>query len=138
MPNKTAKIFAAALFLAGCTTTSSNLSTAATPKDLPGYAKPFDQVFSASVDAVSLLTWEITVAQKDAGLISAKTPLNISTAGDKITIRVFRDTGDSLTHVGFSSGTNQAFDWGRNSRNQTKFYERLTAALGSPVNAKLP
>ncbi len=120
-----------------CTTTTSNLSTVAAPRELPGYAKSFDQVFSASVDAVSLLTWEITVAQKDAGLISAKTPLNISTVGDKVTIRIFKGdvaSGDSLTHVGFSSGSNQAFDWGRNSR----FYDQLTIALGAPANVRAP
>lgn len=118
--------------LGACTTATSNLATAASPKDLPGYAKPYDVVFGAAVDAVSLLSWEITVAQKDAGIISAKTPMSLWTYGDKVTIRVFRADSlrqDTLVRVGFTSGTDQAFDWGKNSRNQTAFYEKLNAAL---------
>jgi len=121
-----------ALSVAGCTTATSNLATASSPSDLPGYSQPYDRVFGAAVDAVSMLSWEITLVQKDAGVISARTPMSLTTYGDKITIRLFQPDSlraDSLTRVGFTSGTNQAFDWGKNSRNQTKFLEKLNAIL---------
>ena len=121
--------------LTACTTASSNLTSAATPADLPGYTQPYDVVFGAAVDAVSLLSWEVTVAQKDAGVISAKTPRSIWTQGDKVTIRIFRPDSlrrDAKVRVGFTSGTDQAFDWGKNSRNQQLFYGKLDAALTQP------
>jgi hypothetical protein len=115
-----------------CTTATSNLASAASPKDLPGYAQSYDVVFGAALDAIAVLSWEITVAQKDVGVISAKTPKSLWTYGDKITVRIFRPDSlrqDSLVRVGFTSGTDQAFDWGKNNRNQTAFYERLNLSL---------
>jgi hypothetical protein len=115
-----------------CTTATSNLTNAVSPKDLPGYSQTYDVVFGAALDAVSVLSWEITVAQKDAGIISAKTPMSLWTYGDKISVRIFRPDSlraDSLVRVGFTSGTDQAYDWGKNNRNQTAFYERLNLLL---------
>jgi hypothetical protein len=117
---------------AACTTATSNLTNAPSPKDLPGYVQPYDVVFSAALDAVSVLSWEVTVAQKDAGIISAKAPMSLWTYGDKISIRIFRPDSlrrDSLVRVGFTSGTDQAYDWGKNSRNKTAFYKRLDLLL---------
>ena len=117
-----------------CTTATSNMTEVTSPKQLPSYTQSFDAVFGAAVDAVSMLSWEVTVAQKDAGIISAKTPMSLATYGDKVTIRVFRpDTtsGDTLVHVGFTSGTDQKFDWGKNGRNQKAFYEKLNGILAS-------
>ena len=62
--------------------------------------------------------------------------MSLMTYGDKITIRVFRPDSlrsDTLVRVGFTSGTDQAFDWGKNSRNQNAFYEKLNAALRPPL-----
>ena len=91
-----------------CTTTTSNMTNVTSPSQLPGYSQSYDRVFSAAVDAVTLLSWDITVAQKDAGVITAKTPLSLTTWGDKVTVRVFSpdsSRADSLTRVGFTSGT---------------------------------
>jgi hypothetical protein len=111
------------------------------PAQLPGYAQSYDKVFSAAVDAVTLLSWEVKVAQKDAGLISAETPRSFTTYGDKVTIRVFQpDTTqtDRLVHIGFTSGSDQAFDWGKNSNNQKRFFEKLNARLGLPAGVATP
>lgn len=80
-----------------------------------------------------MLSWDIQTAQKDAGVISAKTPMSLWTWGDKVTIHVFRPdsaSGDSLIHVGFTSGTDQAVDWGKNGKNQRKFFQKLDGILG--------
>jgi len=108
------------------------------PTQLPGYSQGYDRVFSAALDAVALLSWEVKVAQKDAGIISVKTPMSLVTWGDKVTIRVFRPDsarGDTLTRIGFTSGTDQAIDWGKNSKNQRKFFERLNGILNSTSSA---
>jgi hypothetical protein len=117
-----------------CTTASSNMAAAVSPAQLPGYRQSYDAVFSAAVDAVSMLSWELTVAQKDVGVISAKTPMSLATWGDKVTIRIFRPDsarGDSLVRVGFTSGTDQAIDWGKNGRNQRAFFEKLNGSLAA-------
>jgi len=122
------------LFALGCTTATSNLTTIASLCELPGYSQPYDQVFGAALDVVSMMSWEVTVAQKDAGLISAKTPMSLWTYGDKITIRIWRPDSvraDSLVRIGFTSGTDQAVDYGKNARNQTAFFERLNRVLQS-------
>jgi len=93
------------------------------------------------VDAAAVLSWEVTVAQKDAGIISAKTPMSLWSYGDKVTIRIFRPDSlcqDSLVRVGFTSGTDQAFDWGKNNRNQQAFYKKLDSALARTVLASPP
>lgn len=121
------------VLLASCTTATSNMATVASPTELPGYTQSFDRVFSAAIDAVAALSWELTVAQKDAGIISAKTPMSLATYGDKITIRVFppdSSRSDTMVRVGFTSGTNQAIDWGKNNRNRERFFARLNATLG--------
>jgi hypothetical protein len=123
--------------LTACTTTTSNLDTATSPSALPGYADGYERVFTASVDAIAMLSWEITVAEMDAGVIVAKTPRNLLTWGDKVTVKVFRPDSlraDTLTRVGFTSGTDQAIDWGKNSANQKKFFQKLDLIL----NAKQP
>lgn len=54
--------------------------------------------------------------------------MSIWTHRDKATIRIFRPDSvrrDWLVRVGFSSGTDQAFDWGKNSKNQTASYDKL-------------
>ena len=125
-----------AFAVGACTTTTSNMTTAASPAQLPGYSQGYDRVFSASVDAATMLSWEITVAQKDAGIISAKTPMSLATWGDKVTIRVFAPDSaraDSLTRIGFTSGTDQAIDWGKNAGNQRKFFAKLNLILGQPA-----
>lgn len=122
----------ATLLLAACTTVTSNLASVSSPRELPGYSQSYDRVFGAAVDAVSLLSWEVTVAQKDVGLISAKTPTSLWTYGDKVTIRVFRPDSlraDSLVRIGFTSGTDQAYDWGKNNKNQNAFYDKINAVL---------
>lgn len=130
-----------ALCVGACTTATSNMANIASPSQLPGYSQGYDRVFSAAVDAVTLLSWDITVAQKDAGVITAKTPLSLTTWGDKVTVRIFPPDSlraDSLTRVGFTSGTDQAIDWGKNSRNQRKFFEKLNGILGQPVEVARP
>jgi hypothetical protein len=118
--------------LLACSTTTSNLRTGMSPAELPGFPQDYDRVFSAALDAAATLSWEVTVAERDAGIIAAKTPMSLATYGDKVTIRVFRPDstrGDSLTRVGFTSATDQAVDWGQNSRNQKNFYKRLRGLL---------
>lgn len=124
--------------LTACTTATSNMESITSPTQLPGYSQGYDRVFSAALDAVALLSWEVKVAQKDAGIISVKTPMSLVTWGDKVTIRVFRPDsarGDTLTRIGFTSGTDQAIDWGKNSKNQRKFFERLNGILNSTSSA---
>lgn len=107
--------------LAGCGRTVSNLSDAPSPSDLPGFARPYEQVFNAAVDAATGLKWSIQMAQKDAGIITATPPIRLMTGGQRVNIRVVRGTGsDSLVHVGLSQ---------LNTSDQRSFYERLTALL---------
>ncbi len=131
-------VFPLMLLLAACTTTSSNLRPGMSPADLPGFPHGYDRVFSAALDAAATLSWEVTLAQRDAGLITARTPLSLATYGDKVTIRVFppdSTRGDSLTRVGFTSATDQAVDWGQNSRNRKNFLKRLGEHLARSATA---
>lgn len=125
----------AIVIITACATATSNPAAAASPKDLPGYAQPYDRVFAASIDAVSMLSWEITVAEMDAGLISAKTPPSFeSDEGEKITIRLFEPDslrGDTLTRIGFTSRTDLMILRRTHERNQKRFFEKLNAILTS-------
>jgi hypothetical protein len=129
------------LCLAACTTSSSNVTAGTLPAELPGFDQGYDRVFSAALTAAAILSWEITLAQMDGGIISARTPMSLATYGDQVTIRVFRPDsirGDTLTRVGFSSSTEQLVDWGQNSQNQRNFYRRLRQVLDGVASTPQP
>ena len=121
-----------ALALAGCTSTSSNMTAGASPAELPGFSQGYDEVFGAALTAAALLSWEVTLAERDAGMISARTPMSLASYGDKVSIRIFRPDSarpDTLVRVGFTSSTEQLTDWGQGGRNQRNFFQRLREVL---------
>jgi hypothetical protein len=123
MPSTMRRVLSGVLLLgAACTTARSNITTAASPADLPGYPQAYDAVFAAAVDAVALLSWEVRVAERDAGVISAKAPMSFWTWGDKITIRLVRPDsvrGDTLVRVAFTGGRTRGTS-GRSSARWTR------------------
>jgi len=42
-----------------------------------------------------------------------------------------RPVSSALVHAAFTSGTNQAVDWGKNKRNQQAFFRKLGEVLRS-------
>ena len=114
------------LFTASCTTTSSTLNSSE-PQRV--YAKEYDEVFSEAVNVVSLLSWELTHTEKDAGIIQAETPMSLFTYGDEVTIRLEQQENGRV-RVDMSSSTDQAVDWGKNEKNIQEFYAKLGELLG--------
>ena len=114
----------------GCTTMSTNRK-GSSPKGVAPkvYSADYDKVFMKAVDAVSQCSWQITFTDKSTGVISAKTPTNLWTWGDNVSIRIQKIDNDKVK-VDVSSGTrNQVVDWGRNSRNITKYFKSLDLLL---------
>ena len=116
-------LFVVSIF--SCATTSSTLGST---KQGNTYSADYDRVYSEALNAVALLSWEITHSEKDAGIIQAKTPMSLWTYGDKVTIRL-TDLENGNIRVDVSSGTNQAVDWGKNNANISNFYRKLDALV---------
>jgi hypothetical protein len=114
-----------AVSIFSCATTSSTLGSSQQGSE---FTADYDRVYSESLNAVALLSWEITHSEKDAGIIQAKTPMSLWTYGDKITIRL-TNLNNGKVRVDVSSGTNQAVDWGKNDANISNFYSKLNALL---------
>lgn len=115
-------------------TSCATMSTTREGSSLEGvapkvYSADYDKVFMKAVDAVSQCSWQITFTDKSTGVISAKTPTNLWTWGDNVSIRIQKIDNDKV-RVDVSSGTpNQVVDWGRNSRNITKYFKSLDLLL---------
>lgn len=125
-------ILTTAIYLGGCATATS-VGTQGTPSEISSriYNKKFDTVFSSAIDAASAIGWQVTFTDKSTGVISARTPTNLWTWGDTVSIRVCR-VENSAVEVNISSGTQrQVVDWGRNKRNILSYYGKLDNLLYS-------
>ncbi len=113
-------------FLLGCAAATTSYSPEKTDSIAPHiYDKDYSTVFIKAVDAASAMGWQVTFTDKSTGVISAKTPTNIWTWGDSVSIRVSRIEGDKV-RVNISSGTQgQVIDWGRNRRNIISYLGKL-------------
>lgn len=123
-------IMTTAIYLGGCATATS-VGTRGTPSEISAhiYNKKFDMVFSSAIAAASAIGWQVTFTDKSTGVISARTPTNLWTWGDNVSIRVYR-IENSTVKVDVSSGTqNQVVDWGRNKRNILSYYGKLDNLL---------
>jgi len=89
-------IMAITIYLAGCATATTS-GTRETPSDISAhiYNKDFDTVFIRAIDAASAMGWQVTFTDKSTGVISAKTPTNLWTWGDNVSIRVSRIENNS-------------------------------------------
>ena len=118
------------IYFQGCSTATTS-GTGQTDSDVSAriYEKDFDTVFFKAVDATSAMGWQITFTDKSTGVIAAKTPTNLWTWGDNVSIRLTQ-IENSAVKVDVSSGTpNQVIDWGRNKRNILSYYGKLDSLL---------
>jgi len=114
----------------GCSTATTS-GAGQSPSDISAriYQKDFDTVFLKAVDAASAMGWQITFTDKSTGVIAAKTPTNLWTWGDSVSVRLTQIQGGAVK-VDVSSGTaNQVVDWGRNKRNILSYYGKLDNLL---------
>lgn len=94
------------------------------------YSSDYSQVFNRSKDAVLALDWSLVFSDESSGSISAKTPLNMWTWGDSVSIQITRIEGGNV-RVDVSSGTSyQLVDWGKTSKNIEQFYRKLDELVG--------
>ncbi len=117
-------------FLFGCATATTSYSPENTDSIAPHiYDKDYSTVFIKAVDAASAMGWQVIFTDKSTGVISAKTPTNIWTWGDSVSIRVSRIEGGKV-RVNVSSGTqSQVIDWGRNRRNTISYLGKLDGLI---------
>lgn len=81
------------------------------------------------------MEWQITFADKEVGIISAKTPTSFLTTGDVVSIKV-RKSENNRVRVDVSAGTSrQMIDWGKNKGNIKNFYEQLGVCSENCVNS---
>ena len=92
------------------------------------YEMEYNIVFNKAVSAVIEQNWQIIFTDKNSGVISAKTHLNIFTLGDTISIQV-NILKSNTVRVDVSSDASQLFDWGHNSRNVSNYLKTLELLL---------
>ena len=85
-------------------------------------------VFQASLAVVGELSWQVSVANDEAGFIQAKTLLTFRTFGDLITIEVRSLGRPRETSVKFSSTSAQLLD--QTAHNSKALFDLLDARLG--------
>lgn len=117
-----------ATFVASCATveTASNV----VPAQDQVFEHPYNKVYSRSISTLMDLKWQASHSDKKEGLIQARTPMTIWTAGDLVTVHVFQES-DSQTRVEVTSASAQQYDWGKNKENISKFYFQLSEKLKS-------
>jgi len=93
------------------------------------YSRNCKLLFTASLSAARVLSWEVRVLNEEAGFIQAKVPFNLSTRGDLVTIQV-EPVGQSRCVVRVHSTSGQPIDWGKNTRNLEAFFSHLDAQVG--------
>lgn len=98
-------------------------------QDSAAYGRDRALVFQASLSAAAALSWEVSVANEQAGFIQAKVPFNLRTSGDLVAIQVEPvDRSRCVVHVRSTSG--QPIDWGKNSSNLEAFFSELDVRVG--------
>lgn len=110
----------------GCTTVETAQNVV--PAQNQSFEQPFSKVYSRSLSTLMELQWQLSHANKEEGLIQARTPMTLWTTGDLVTVHVFEES-QNTTRVEVSSASAQQFDWGKNKENIVKFYSRLTEKL---------
>jgi len=109
------------LFLFGCASTSTGRGGI----DPVVYGGNIDTAFSAAVRAVADLGWTVKFSDKQAGIITAGTPVSLWTWGDEVTL-ILTPVDEKTTRIEANSKTlGQIVAYGKNKRN----IERILAAI---------
>ncbi len=125
--NIRALIVSGLTLIIGCTS-----ATTGTGKIAPRiYNQEYNVVFSRALEAAIVKKWQIVFADKETGIISAKTSTGFWTWGDNISIRIHK-IGTGKVQVDLTSGTDrQVIDWGHNARNIRAFYKQLDSLINA-------
>ncbi|PWW81341.1 hypothetical protein CR164_09880 [Prosthecochloris marina] len=123
-------LFCTFLFVISCSSASTVSKDGKAPEVEPKYYNiEYVKVFAGAIEAVNAMEWQITFADKEIGIISAKTPTSLLTWGDEISIKV-RKPENNRVRVDVSAGTSrQMIDWGKNRGNINNFYQQLDDIL---------
>ena len=117
------------LVVAGLLVLSLLSACRSSAQDSAIYSRNCAPLFTSSLSACRVLSWEVRVLNEEAGFIQAKVPFNLSTGGDLVTIQV-EPVGQSSCVVRVHSTSGQAIDWGKNARNLEAFFSHLDAQVG--------
>jgi len=88
------------------------------------YKHPYDKVFETSLKVIKWLDWCLISADKEAGVIRARTGLSLRSWGENITIRLHKENTGTVVSV-LSEAIFQLFDWGKNIENEKLFHQEL-------------
>ena len=122
-------LYCIGIALSGCATISTTATTGEAGKPSGRtYIANAKAVHAEALIALSALNWEVITSDSDAGVIIAKTPVSLTTYGDKVTVR-FTEAQAGQTRVTATSSTGQAFDWGKGGRNLKDLFGKLDAVL---------
>jgi len=114
------------VFLASCATVQTAQDVVPTNKIF--FEGSYSKVYSRAVSTLMGLKWQISYSNKDEGLIQARTPINLWTWGDLVTVYVIEEEPNKI-RVEVTSASHQQYDWGKNKDNIQKFYSALEANL---------
>lgn len=114
------------IFLASCATVQTARNIVPEKKRI--FKCSYSKVYSRAVSTVMELKWQLTHSKKDEGLIQARTPMNLWTWGDLITIYVVEEEPNKIL-VEVTSASPQQYDWGKNKKNIEKFYSTLEGKI---------
>ena len=112
------------------TTSCATVQTAKNivPKNDRIFNHSYQKVYSQSINTLMELKWQISHSDKNEGLIQAKTPMNLWTWGDLVTVYIIKQE-DNKVFVNITSASPQQHDWGKNGDNIEKFYSALRSNL---------
>jgi len=114
--------------VAGCVTVQTAHDVV--PEQRKIFQESYTKVYSRAVSTLMELKWQISHSDKEEGLIQARTPMNLWTWGDLVTVYVTEESQNKIL-VEVTSASPQQYDWGKNKDNIEKFYSRLSEKLQS-------
>lgn len=113
-------------FIAGCATVHTAHDVVPEQKRI--FQDSYAKVYSRAVSTLMELKWQVSHSDKEEGLIQARTPMNLWTWGDLVTVYVIEESPNRIL-VEVTSASPQQYDWGKNKNNIEKFYSRLSEKL---------
>jgi len=88
------------------------------------YARPYDEIFQASLKSIKQLGWKLVSQDRETGEIKAETGITLWSWGEGISIHLARET--TGTTISVTSGSSfQLFAWGKNEQNEKSFHIEL-------------
>jgi hypothetical protein len=119
----------ASLLLAGLLTACAGSTGALKPVEERTFPVAREAAYSAAIATIVALGWQVTHSAPSEGIVTASTPVTMSTFGDNVTVHVV-SVAPGQSRVDVTSATpRQVVDWGKNRENVERFYSQFTAAI---------